>query len=324
MDRHAHIRITKICNMIKDGRYPNCRAMAEEFEVSERTILRDIEALKDSLGAPVRYSKARNGYYFEDNSFSLPDVKLSEGELVAVFLGAEQLKRFKGTPFASNIEQAFKKIELLLPKTVSVDLNEIERCYSFDLKQVKEFGKDGAKIFETLSKAIKEKKTAEMTYYAIGNDKTTKRAVDPYHMRHSGSWYLVGYDHGHKDIRTYAVDQIREINITDKNFTVDKGFSPEKFFAHSWGIVECAELTKVVVKLDKSIARWFKNRKLHSSQQTAAGKDGSLTLTFEVAGTEEIKRWILSQGSCANVLEPKELREEIMEEAYNMCRIIKT
>ena len=320
MERHAYIRISKISDIIKNKRYPNCKFLAQEFEVNERTILRDIEALKDSLGAPVKYSKARNGYYYEDDKFSLPDVKMTEGELVSIFLGAEQLKRFKGTPFALKIEEAFKKIELLLPKTVSVDLNEMDKCYSFDIKQVKEFDQNSARMFETLSKAIKEKKTVEMTYYAIGRDKITKRLVDPYHLRHSGSWYLVGHDHGHKDLRTYAVDQIRDIKITDARFKMQDEFSPEKFFAHSWGIIEGLPITKVVVKLDKSIARWFKNRKLHSSQQTVVGKDGSLTLTFEVAGTDEIKRWILSQGAQARVLEPKELKDEIREEAMRMAK----
>lgn len=318
MERHAYVRLTKINDLIKGKKYPNCRYLAEEFEVNERTILRDIEALKDQLGAPVRYSKGKNGYYYEDDNFALPDVKMTEGELIAVFLGTELLKKYKGTPFASKIEQAFKKIELLLPKTVSVDLNQIENCYSFDIKQVKEVDRKNAAIFETLSKALNEKKTVEMTYYAIGRDKTTKRAVDPYHLRHSGSWYLVGYDHTHKGLRTYAVDQIRDIKMTGTKFEVQKGFSPEKFFAHSWGILEGLPLTKVVVKLDKSIARWFKNRTLHPSQKTTMSKDGSVTLTFEVAGTDEIKRWIMSQGAQAKVLEPKELWDEIREEARQM------
>jgi len=318
MERHAYIRLTKINDLIKSKRYPNCKFLAEEFEVNERTILRDIEALKDQLGAPVRYSKAKNGYYYEDDDFSLPDVKMTEGELISVFLGVEVLKKFKGTPFASKIEQAFQKIELLLPKTISLDLNEIENCYSFDIKQVKEFDQKSAGIFDALSKAIKEKQTVEMTYYAIGKDKTTERAVDPYHLRHSGSWYLVGYDHIHKDLRTYAVDQIKEIKVQSLKFKVQEGFSPEKFFAHSWGIIEGEELTKVVVKLDKSIARWFKSRMLHPSQKTNMNKDGSITLTFEVSGTDEIKRWILSQGANAKVIEPKELKDEIRDEAKRM------
>ena len=318
MDRTTFIRIAKIDNLIKSKKYPNCQYMAQEYEVSERTILRDIEALKDSLGAPVKYSKAKNGYYYEDDSFSLPDIKMTEGELIAVFLGAELLKKFKGTPFGSRIGEAFKKIEMLLPKTVSVDLNDIEKCYSFDINQVKELDENSAGVFEKLTKAIKEKKTIEMTYYAIGRDKTTKRAVDPYHLRHSGSWYLVGYDHVHKQLRTYAVDQIRDIKVTDDRFAVDKDFSPEKFFEHSWGIIEGQEITKVVVKLDKGIARWFKKRTLHPSQKTTTNKDGSLTLTFEVSGTDEIKRWIMSQGSNARVIEPKELKDEIREEARGM------
>lgn len=176
--------------------------------------------------------------------------------------------------------------------------------------------------FDSRAKAVKTKTSVEVRYYSIGRDTESKRILDPYHLRHTlGRWYLVAYCHERKDVRTFAVDQIREIKTLKKNFQVQAGFSPDKFFASSWRLEEGGELTKVVVKLDKSISRWFIKRKLHPNQQTKKNKDGSLTLTFQVAGTGEIKRWILSQGSKAKVLEPRELRKEIRNEARNIASI---
>lgn len=316
MERHTYIRIAKIDAAIRRREYPNCRKLAEEFEVSQRTILRDIEAMKDSLGAPLRYSKERNGYYYEGEEFSLPAVRLTEGEIISMFLGAEVLKKYKNTPFAPAIQQALTKVELLLPKEISIDFKELGGIYSFDIEQTKELDKRAAGVFEILTKAIKGKTSVEVDYYAIGRDALSKRIIDPYHLRHTlGAWYLVGYCHFRKDVRTFSVNQIRSIKTLPDKFTIQKDFSPEKFFADSWEISEGKPLTKVAVKLDISIARWFRDRRLHPSQQTKENKDGSLTLTFKVAGTSEIKRWILSQGYHAKVLEPRGLREEIREEA---------
>lgn len=316
MERHAYIRISKIDSLIRQGLYPNCQRLAEEFETSQRTILRDIEALKDSLGAPIAYSKEKNGYYYRESGFRLPEMKLTEGELLAVCLGADLLNKYKGAPFERAIKNAFQKIQLLLSNEVTIDLKEQNPVYSFDIQETVELDSVGAKILAQLARAIHNKKQAEIEYYSIGRDAHTCRVIDPYHLRHAlGTWYLVAFCHKTKDIRTFAVSQIKKIKVFAKSFIIPNDFTPAKFFAGSWQLEEGGPLTKVVVRLDKKIARWFKNRQLHPSQKAKMNKDGSLDLSFEVSGTNEIKRWILSQGARAKVLEPKSLEGEIRLEA---------
>src|SRR3989338_2374524 len=327
MDRHILFRIYDIDRMLKRKEYPNCTKLKEYFlehhglTLSIRTIMRDIDTMRLDLGAPIQYDREKNGYYYENESFSLPAVRLTEGELISIFLAEEILKKYKNTPFEATIKRAFEKVELLLPQSVSIDFNEIGQAYSFDIRQTRPLDKQSAKVFDTLAKAIGDKMSVEINYYAISRNATQKRVIDPYHLRHTqGAWYLVGYCHLRKEVRTFAVNQIRSIKTLKEPFTVRADFSPEKFFEHSWGISEGGPLTKVVVKIDKEIARWFEDRKLHSSQQTKKNKDGSLTLTFRVAGTNEIKRWILSQGRYAKVVEPKELEQEIRREVMEILK----
>ncbi|OGC21644.1 hypothetical protein A2291_06005 [candidate division WOR-1 bacterium RIFOXYB2_FULL_42_35] len=319
MERHTLIRIYQIDELIRSKQYPNCRELAERFEVSERTILRDIEAMKDSLGAAIGFSKEHNGYYYEKQGFCLPSLKLSEGELLAILLGGELIAKYKNTPFEAAIKKAFEKLQALLPETISINLNNRDKFISFDLCQTRELSKPATQAFELLIKAINDKTSVAINYYSIGRNKTQKRIIDPYHLRHTqGAWYLVGYCQLRKEVRTFAVNQIKNIKIMPKTFLIQKSFSAKKFFADSWGFEQGGPMTKVVVKLDKRISRWFIDRKLHPSQKTAENKDGSLTLTFQVAGTEEIKRWILSQGADIMVLEPKRLKKGVRDEARRM------
>lgn len=327
MERHILFRIHDIDRMLKRKEYPNCTKLQKFFlehhglNLSIRTIMRDIDAMRLDLGAPIEYDREKNGYYYKNEKFSLPAVRLTEGELISIFLAEEILKKFKNTPFESAIKRAFKKVKLLLPKSISIDFNDLSQSYSFDLRQTQELNHHSAKSFDLLAKAIKNKTSVEMNYYAISRNAMQKRVMDPYHLRYTqGTWYLVGYCHLRKDVRTFAVNQIKEIKALKDTFLIAPGFSAEKFFAHSWGISEGAPLTKVVVKIDKETARWFVDRKLHASQKTIENKDGSLTLSFQVAGTDEIKRWILSQGHNAKVIEPKELRKEIRDEARRMIK----
>jgi predicted DNA-binding transcriptional regulator YafY len=322
MERHILFRIHDIDRMLKRKEYPNCTKLKTFFlkhhglNLSIRTLMRDIDTMRLDLGAPIEYDREKNGYYYTDEKFSLPSVRLTAGELISIFLAEEILKKYKNTPFEATIKRAFEKVELLLPQSVSIDFNEIGQTYSFDIRQTRPLDKHAAKVFDTLAKAIGNKTSVEINYYTISRNATRQRVIDPYHLRHTqGAWYVIGYCHLRKDVRTFAVNQIREIKKLKEIFAVRADFSPEKFFEHSWGISEGGRLTKVVVKLDKAIARWFEDRKLHSSQQTKENNDGSLTLTFKVAGTNEIKRWILSQGRYAKVTEPESLRREIKEEA---------
>jgi len=304
-----------IDSLIKQKKFPNCKKLAKEFETSERTILRDIEAMKDSMGAPISYSKEKNGYYYTEENFKLPDVRLTEGEIISIFLGEEILKKYEGTPFGSVITSAFEKIRLLLPSSISIDLNSISESFSFDIPQARKMDKHSAKVFDALSKAITGRNSVEITYHALGRNAVAKRVVDPYHLRHTlGTWYLIGYCQLRKDFRTFIINQIKDIKVLDRKYIVDKGFSIEKFLAYSWNIVEGGYVQKIVVRLDKDIARWFIDKKLHATQKTKENKDGSITLEFRLSGTQEIKRWIMSQGRHAKVIEPKSLRDEITKE----------
>ncbi len=304
MERHTYIRIAKIDELIRNKRYPNCKFLADEFETTERTILRDIEAMKDSLGAPIRYSKEHNGYYYESDSPTLPAIRLTEGEIVSIFLGSELIKKFKNTPFSSSVRSAFEKIELLLPKEVSIDFEDLNSAFSIDIDSTKELDKRSAAVFDTLAKAIKNRTSVEALYYTIYRDKTERRVIDPYHLRHTlGAWYLIAYCHKRKEIRTFAIDRFREIKVLKKKFEVEKGFSIEKFLEGVWRLERGGKPTNVSVRFSPRISRWIRERKWHPSQKTVENKDGSVTLTFNVQGTNEIMRWVRSFGEDARVVE---------------------
>jgi predicted DNA-binding transcriptional regulator YafY len=323
MERHTYIRIAKIDALIRQKRYPNCRKLAELFETSQRTILRDIEAMKDSLGAPIQYSKENNGYYYGEEKFpALPKIKLTEGELVSVFLGEEILKKYRNSPFAEEIKKAFEKIELLLPEEISIDYEEIGRAYSFDIEHSRELDENSAKVFATLAKAIKTRHSVEIKYYSVARGEVTKRKLDPFHLRHTmGTWYLIALCHLRQDIRTFVVSNIREITMLEEKSVIPRGFSIDKFLADSWRIHEGQPVTKVVVRFEPPTSRWVSERKWHASQKTVENKDGSVTMSFKVAGTGEIKPWIMSFGASVRVIAPKNLMGEIREEVRRMIKL---
>lgn len=92
------------------------------------------------------------------------------------------------------------------------------------------------------------------------------------------------------------------VPLSEKTFAPPVGFSLENYLRHSFGM-STEELVRVKVRSHKSLTRYLLDRRWHLSQKNKKLKDGSLEITFEVAGTKEIKAWIMGFGSLARVLD---------------------
>jgi predicted DNA-binding transcriptional regulator YafY len=91
-------RLMALDRMIRSGAFPNARTAAEDLEVHSRTIHRDLDFLRDSWGAPLEFCPQRNGYFYRDADYALPLLRLSEGELVALFLAERAMQHYRDTP----------------------------------------------------------------------------------------------------------------------------------------------------------------------------------------------------------------------------------
>ena len=115
-------RIVWIDHRIRQGSYPSRREAAEQFEVSTKTIERDLEFLRDRLGAPLKYDHRRNGYYYAEDGFFLPRLSLSQGEAMALFLAHQFGSLWRDTPLASAAKQAWVKLQELFPEEINLPL----------------------------------------------------------------------------------------------------------------------------------------------------------------------------------------------------------
>ena len=113
-------RLLFIDRKIKEGRYPNCSGMALEWEVSRKTVQRDIDYLRDDLDAPVAYDALKHGYYYTEPSYSLPAISVSESDLFSVCVAQTVLSQFRNTPLFQKLSSVFEKIRDSLPDKTTV------------------------------------------------------------------------------------------------------------------------------------------------------------------------------------------------------------
>lgn len=317
--RAVMYRVLMIHRMLENGACPCVKDIAEKLEVSRRTIERDIELLRDQFGAPLEYDHFKKGYRYT-RSFSLPTIKLTEGEVAVLLMGQRLLAETAGTIFADSARHVVNKLPLLLADKVSIDMNSFAGEISFGSPPVRGDEDMLTSHFRLLSEAIAKSHTVNTEYYTATRDASSRRDYDPYHLRmEAGAWYVIGYCHTRKELRTLAVARIRSLELTDRAFKRPSDFSIDEYLDHSWGIERGAEYN-VKVAFDAIQARWIRERQWHHNQKLTDLKVGGVLLEVTVSGLESIKRWILGFGSHARVLEPAELVSEIRNEAQGILK----
>ena len=152
-------------------------------------------------------------------------------------------------------------------------------------------------------------------YQSLSATEPVTYIVWPYGLAyHRGSLYLIGRTRRHDEICHWKVDRIEAVELKDQRFERPADFDLQKHLAKSFGVFHGDEEAHVKVRFLPAVARYIGESTWHPSQKLTQQRDGSVVVEFQLDGTEEIKRWIMSFGKQAQVLEPEELRDKIIKE----------
>ncbi len=99
-------RLMLIDSAVRRRAWPNARKLARQFEMTRRTIQRDIDFMRTRLGAPLEFDTVQNGYYYTDPNYRLSLFEATEGELVALLVSAQVMDHYRGTPFERDLRKA--------------------------------------------------------------------------------------------------------------------------------------------------------------------------------------------------------------------------
>jgi len=306
---------------MRTGRLANCRSIAKSFEVSPKTIMRDVDYLKNQCDAPLSYDSCRHGYYYTEENYQLPAIKINESDLLAICLTRKIMEQHRNTPIYRKLASVFDKIEKSLPHRISISPAWIDNRVSVlgDIRT-----EIDPLIWDNVAEALHHCHGLQITYAKPGEAANSERRIDPYHaVNFQGEWYLIGYCHMREAMRIFAISRIKRAKTLASSFSIPADFNPDDFTDSHFGLIRSDRQHQVKIRFSARIAPYIAERDRQPGQTMARQANGDLILSFSTHHLLGVKRWVLSWGCEAEALAPIELRAEIRREirknlqAYN-------
>jgi len=294
--------------------------LAEELDCVRRTIYRDLDALMYA-GFPV-VSEKRDGrvfYKFLDH-FRLGDVPFTTDELLALAFGEDLLRTLEGTVFHDSVRSALAKIRAGLGPELARFLEQFSDAFRVLPGPHKRYG-EFREIIRALNDAVLTRISVRIRYRTARTGDETERRFDPYRVWYrEGALYAIGLDHRSGELRTFAVDRILAIESTGERFEIPESFDFESYASRAFGVVSEPPVA-VRIRFAPRWRTYVEERVWHPSQKLSGDEAGGLVLEMEVGASSELRDWILSFGSGAEVLAPPDLRETVREEIAAAARL---
>ncbi len=299
-------RIVAIHIQLQSRRIVKAQDLADRFEVSLRTIYRDIRTLENS-GVPIA-SEAGTGYSIMDG-YRLPPIMFTREE-AGSFVAAEKLmQQFTDKTLGSHHQSAMFKIKSVLRGKEKDWISALEAHINISPGQDL-FNSNIPDVLECLFESIAEKKQVFLAYQSLLANHPSERMIEPVGLFYENQfWYVLGYCHLRKDYRQFRTDRILKIRRTQSGYLLTHG-SLDQYRNNGREY----QNTKVRIVVDKGVAGYLKgNRKYYGFVSEEIAGD-QVEMTFMTADIEQgFPRWYLMFGDYAKILEPESLKLRVME-----------
>ena len=289
-------RLFGIIYLLLSNKTMTAKELADYFEVSTRTIYRDIESLSE-LDIPIYMSKGKNGGIKLLDNYKFDKTLLSDEEQNQILFSLQGINKLQ-----VDKNNVYEKMKNIFSKN---DDNWFEVDFSvWDKSTIHQ------ENFEIIKNAIINKTMIEFVYSnSYGTTKTRKLEPLKLYFKYN-SWYLCGFDIDKSDYRFFKIMRMKNLKLLDKTF--------ERKIPDDFGFYDKSqspEIVKIVLQIDKKLADRVYDEFEESSIKTL--DDGNFEVTVEFPFSDWVYGYILSFGENIKVLEPESIKKEIIERLKN-------
>lgn len=292
-------RLLEMVYVLFEKKNVTAKELSNYFEVSQRTIYRDLETLS-AAGIPIYTSKGKGGGIRLLDSYVMKKSMVTDNDQLEIISSLQGMNALN----VPGVEPVLKKLGVLFQrnesKWIDVDFSHWGS------------GEDEKEKFMKLKSAIIYKKRIQFDYYST-NGEYSERIMEPLQLNFKGqAWYVYGFCMVRNAYRMFRVTRINKLNVTDESF--ERCLEEENRFF----VAETKEPITMVLQIDPFMAFRVYDEFEHS--EIVKNDDGSFTVTKTLPENDWVYGYILSFGASAQVLEPKNLRDSIRKILENSLK----
>ena len=305
-------RLTAILIHLQTKRVVKAEEISERFEISLRTVYRDVKALMEA-GVPIG-SEAGKGYFIVDG-YHLPPVMFSQQEASAMLTAGKLVEKMTDASIRHAYESALLKVKAVLNDSEKDHLENLQSSIEV-FRHADPNMQSPNQYMAEVQKSIAQKQVMMLEYVSSKNQEHTKREVEPIGVvYYSGNWHMIAWcklRNGYRDFRT---DLFQSFKSTGNKFDSRNLLTLQEYFrsleqAHR-------DMEKVVVSFDKTVAPYTKSSRYYYGFVSEEEINDRCSMTFLTWSLRSFGRWLLMYGNAVQVESPEkmqELMEEMVEE----------
>lgn len=305
-------RISAILIQLQSRRVVRAGDIAERFNISLRTVYRDIKTLEEA-GIPL-IGESGVGYSIMDG-YRLPPVMFTRDE-AAAFLTAEKLMEKLTDPLSDETyKSAMYKIRSVLRTAEKDFLENIDGHIEVMKSRRLSGSKYDLNPLQLILQAIAQKNVLAIHYFAAHNQQKTERCIEPVGVFYQDNyWHLIAWCRLRTDYRDFRLDRISDISLSTERFKTQHP-NLKEYISRS---AKEKNLQTVIIRVEKKVLPYINEQKYYNGFVSEYEIGGMIEMTFLTEFLEGFVRWMMMYGDMAEVISPDSLKERIRD----LCAII--
>ncbi len=269
---------------------------------------KDIQTLRDDHQAPIAYCKKRNGYYYKEPSFRLLKLMLSPDDMEVFQRAGEVLRATQGAASAEELTGALLRVRQ--------GLDLIREVTSEPISEKAVYTKDSTlggnrQYVSILIRAINNYKQVTFDYLKHDDEHPKFHKIHPLKLREAhDSWYVIGYEESASKEKTFGLDRISNLYVTEESCIVPEGIKDkmDQLFNHIYGITDSDQpVEEIWLSFTPLRGKYIKAKPIHQTQQEVEVNDNVYIIKLKLIPNQDLMMHLRSYGSDLKILKPQSL-----------------
>lgn len=306
-------RINKIVRLIRKRGSVSMPFLKNELEVSEASVKRDIDFLRDRLNCPLEWDRSKNGYVIHDHlaptgRFELPGMWFEASEVISLLTMLHLVEGVQPGLLEDHVAPLKTRLRTMLSAgTPSAKPIETKvKLIHFAPRKVE------PKHFQLIAGALLEGKRLHLQYWNREKRERTTRDISPQRLVHyRENWVLDAWCHQKNSLRTFSLEAIENVRMLDVAIREVGEDKLREHFEGGYGIFSGPARYRARLKFSSSRAQWVSAEEWHPDQSSSLLDDGSYLLEVPYSNDQELLMDLLRHAPEVEVLDPPELRYKL-------------